>query len=228
MLMKIVRFIDYSGAKSFLSADSTFKLASCKHYRILEESRGDKIWGDKCESKVGGSEFEPSSSLISCWTICKNDGIDWNIFPGSTKGIAVVSTVEKVYSFLNDVGGSLCLSKIPLEHMGVNYYNPNDPRPDGFDICQAMFWKRQQYINQREYRFALHGNGRPIDSIISYPELKDVLAMVDEIHFGVDLTVDEAKVLETGAIACSDNGGPNALGKVVGFDSIMKRIREES
>lgn len=222
--MYIVQFAPLHIAFSILNEHSTFCLRNIIYFRNLEEQYGNKVTGDKKESIV---EFQENrryyellaATLITCWTKLSSDSInasDWSIFDDRVDGVAILSTVECVRDFLLRETEHILEKKVwHLEHGEVQYYD-GFYHPPTFETMTAPFWKRKQYENQREYRFAFMSSSiRNIDTLIF--STRDPKAYIKKIYFGPGMEECSKHKLVAQAT------GAGLAGLIEHFDDMFKK-----
>lgn len=222
--MYIVRFISLPIAFRVINEYSTFCLNNITYFRNLEEQHADNVAGDKKENIVEFQENRRSyellaATLITCWTKLRRDCLtasDWDIFGDRADGIAIVSTVECVQDFLlRETRHILDKTLWNLEHGEVQYYD-GVHHPERFDTMKASFWKRKQYENQREYRFAFLAESiRNIDTLIFYTWNPKVY--IKKMYFGPSMEEGSKHKLVAQAI------GAGLAGLIEHFDDIFKK-----
>jgi len=223
--MYIVQFIPLDIAFSIINEYSTFCLRNITYFRnLLEEQCGNKVAGDKKESIVEFQENRRSyellaATLITCWTKLVSDSpyaSDWGIFDDRANGIAIVSTVECVREFLlRETEHILDKNVWELKDGEVQYYD-GFFHPPTFDTMTAPFWKRKQYENQREYRFAfLSSSIRNIDTLIF--STRDPKAYIKKVCFGPGMNESSKHKLLVHAI------GAGLAGLIEHFDDVFKK-----
>jgi len=219
--MHIVQFIPHGIAFSIINEYSTFCLRNITYFRNLEEQYDDKVTGDRKENIV---EFQENrryyellaTTLITCWTKLNSDSLnasDWGIFDDRANGIAIVSTVECVRGFLLRETEHILDKKVwDLKDEEVRYYD-GFYHPPTFDTMTAPFWKRKQYENQQEYRFAfLSSSIRNIDTLIFFTQ--DPKAYIKKIYFGPRMEKSSKHKLRAQAI------GTGLAGTIEHFDDV--------
>jgi hypothetical protein len=177
--VKIARFVGIEACKSIFSENSTFVLRSPEHYRRLyETNEGEDIKGDideGCAETVDGGTAEFTGFVVSCWTKLnesKPTSDEWDIFKNNHQNVvAIVSTPGKVCEFLNkslETDKEFTNRRFPfytVEHKEVNYEKEHVDHTNISDV--VPFSKRDQYKEQKEYRFVLkYGWPNLIDSFI--------------------------------------------------------------
>ncbi len=178
--VKIARFVGIEACKSIFSEKSTFVLRSPEHYRRLyETNEGGTAKGDRdegCAETVDGGTAEFTGFVVSCWTKLKEGSEptsdEWDIFKENEQNIvAIVSTPSKVCEFLdkaletNKENTNRRFPFHPVEHKGVSYEKEHVDHTNISDV--VPFSKRDQYKEQKEYRFVLkYGWPNLIDSFI--------------------------------------------------------------
>lgn len=222
--MYIAQFIPLPIAFSVINEYSTFCLRNIRYFRQLEDQDYDTIRGDRKENIV---EFQENwrkyellaATLINCWTKLNGDSIlasDWNIFKDRADGIAIVSTVECVESFLLKETEDILDKQVwHLEHKDVQYYD-GFSHPPVFDTMEAMFWKRKRYEAQREYRFAFLSSSirDNIDTLIF--TTRNPKAYIKKVYCGPEMTDCDKRKLLAGAIAA------DLAGLIQNFDETFK------
>lgn len=167
----IARFLSAEDTlKYILADDSTFCLNSTAYYRTLENKKG--CVKDRAENEAYFEEesttYETNEALISCWTKLIGDRpnkADWDYWQQYNRVIAIVSTVEKISGFLQSdlTMKELCKKGVLFDfdmdkdHKEVSYYEKK--RPADFDELKVYFCKRNEFVKQNEYRFALRVKG---------------------------------------------------------------------
>lgn len=176
---KIARFVGIEACKSIFSENSTFVLRSPKHYRRLyetsenEDTKGDRDEG--CAETLDGGTSEFTGFVVSCWTKLnesKPTSDEWDIFKNNDQNVvAIVSTPRKVCEFLDmsletdKESSNRRFPFHPVDHKKVNYEKEHINHTNISDI--VPFSKREQYKEQKEYRFVLtYGWPNLIDSFI--------------------------------------------------------------
>lgn len=158
--ISVVRYVDLSAAKSIISANSTFLLRSLQYYQDLEILSNDKTRGDRKEGEVefsdgSGSSWNPQDWLISCWSKYEGGELNWESID-KKNCLAIVSTRQRVKSMLGKACGN---AKPSLMDKEVTYADtlPAAVKPH-IDLrgCGQLFYKREEFTIQNEYRFALH------------------------------------------------------------------------
>jgi hypothetical protein len=177
--VKIARFVGIEACKSIFSENSTFVLRSPEHYRRLyETSEGEDTKGDRDEGSaetVDGGTAEFTGFVVSCWTKLNESNPtsdEWDIFKKNDQNVVtIVSTPRKVCEFLDkslETDKESTNRRFPfhqLEHKEVNYEKEHVDHTNISDV--VPFSKRDQYKEQKEYRFVLtYGWPNLIDSFI--------------------------------------------------------------
>jgi len=197
--MKIIQYLPLWAAEKALSAASTFCLNSIQYYIELEE-RLDGV-GDKKELKAdfdsgGGGEYI-EAAIISCWSIAENQTNptpDWEIMGG--RDVAIVSTPESVSQYIKDHVRDLLNEKWFVSHEKVNYYTSTSM--SDFNRRDMIFWKRQKYADQREYRFCVRRSciGSHLETLIfRNRELETFPKYIDQVFVNPSLSKKEHKKL---------------------------------
>lgn len=178
---KIARFVGIEACKSVFSENSTFVLRSPEHYRRLyETSEGEDTKGDRdegCAETLDGGTAEFTGFVVSCWTKLnesKPTSDEWDIFKKNDQNIvAIVSTPRKVCEFLDkslETDKESTNRRFPfhlVEHKEVNYEKEHVNHTNISEV--VPFSKREQYKEQKEYRFVLtYGWPNLIDSFIFF------------------------------------------------------------
>lgn len=217
--MYIANFVPFEYAKNIITeyeyeSASIFALRSLRSCRLLEVMEGDTKLGDSSEGhatymRKGREEcnFESGATImVSCWTIIENDYVtieDWmDLYEkggkdkfARTDGIAIVSTVNKVESFLENNNAYFFLGKKRLfKHGRVEY--PPEPKelPENYDgILDPAFEKKVRYEYQREYRFEFALDSRyPLEKVTYCVNPKEY---IDKIQFGPEMKCQNTKKL---------------------------------
>jgi hypothetical protein len=225
--MKIVRFLDYEAAKQVLKENSTFCLRSLKYYQLLEERGNDTRVGDKQESRARfrntRRNYEYGGGvLVSCWCLLDSGRPFSSELPLSEnyqEGMAIISNIERVASFLQRETAYL-LSGWDFHHEEVKYYS-EEAEPKKYKIDKAMFWKREIYRDQHEYRLAFTSSSQRahLQTLIFYSMSPS--DYIDEIHFAPSLVPTRRSELIAGAIES------DLTTKIHDFDGEVKRSRKD-
>jgi hypothetical protein len=156
---------------------------------------------------------------------------DWEIFKDRKNGVAIVSDIESVRFLLKELASGFLLSRDQDDSSReydagggryrwyyrdgkVIYYGTQ--HPEEFDTMDTWKWKRAEYQQQREYRFAFLAASpmMKVDSVIL--RVDDPGKYIQEIHYGPDVTEAGKKELLVGAIAAE------LAGKIQDFDAHYK------
>jgi len=197
---KIVRFVDLKACKRIFSEDSTFVLGSHKHYRYIEGIKQDTKEGIIKIKNIHANS--PCNCLISCWTRLETGKLtedDWNIFTTNEDKpmLAFVSTPKKVEDFLKctlDIkSGNLFFL---IDKGKVIYYTQDTKLPDDKHFWKLGFYKKQEFCNEREYRFVLvyttfHHSIDFYTFITHNPE-----CYYDEIFYNPKASIEDARELD--------------------------------
>jgi len=228
--INIANFVPFEYAKNIIifppdyGSNSTFALRSLRSCQILEEIDGDKVIGDSKEGEPVGNPI-----MVSSWTMTKNNNDyvtkdDWlELYEqvgkdkfAQTDGIAIVSTVNKIKTFLEK--NTPLENKNKLLHKKVRYFPDNQNIPRDTDPINGVFKKRLRYKYQREYRFAfILPHEYPLEKIIFYANIENY---IDKIQFGPEMKCQNIKTLMN-----------RALGPIINliqnpdFDDLQKIIR---
>jgi len=162
--VKICRFISPTDVSRDFGEQSSFCLTNYDYFKSIEKnsSIGDDKEGIIDAEKEGRWVCATRvKALLSCWTILENGKIseeNWDIFP-EKRGIAVISSTEKMKAFF-ERSLAACLQKewFYFEERQIKYYPEGEGPGESFSAqrngVRAYFYKRNCFINQREYRFA--------------------------------------------------------------------------
>lgn len=228
-MKKIVQYLPFEAAKSVLSENSTFCLKSLRYYRELEEYTQDSSVADKSESEQyfegdGNHTFNPNSVLVTCWSVLKEESMDWAMCPHKSQDVAIVSSVEKVAKLLEEFEDRIFYKKkdkkLNFEHDYVQYYDESN-KPKDYSIWRAMFYKRKKFEYQNEYRFAFILDGSmKIQTLIFYVSPEEAQNYIDKIYFGNGLLSMQKQELVTGCISLG------VCGKINDFDAVIRSYRK--
>lgn len=235
--MRIARFLRFDDAKRVLSNHSTFAVLSSHYYRNLGYENENSEIGDVNENIAHFQEIKRTcelgaATLLSCWTELEGDELsasDWNIFSDRANGIAVISSIDNVRSFLrNLVQDILYLFENGSDDTKneqavwdfrdgkVEYYD-GIQQPPSFDTMDAWLWKLKRFEEQREYRFAFL-SGSPsakLQTLIFHVE--EPKSYIEKIYFGPRLCDTQKHELVTGAIKA------NVFHLIENVDEVFRR-----
>jgi len=234
--IKIARFIDINACKQVFSETySTFLIRSHKYYWHIEDT--DKQ--DRTEFQVPGENgtMETGYALLSCWTILKKGDEptekEWKIFEKDSPVVAIVSSPQKVYSFLYK---TLNIKRkngrihpfFYIEHNPVNHIDKKIEKLRGTPtISDAIFTKDNKFIKENEYRFAVYYSAtfHEINTYIFHAQ--NPYDYMDKCHFNPSSTKENAsELLET---LWSDDYGPfeekNPCDIIANYDDLINRAK---
>ncbi len=97
-----------------------------------------------------------------------------------------------------------------FRHNLVYYYDEKVDKPESYNLCKAMFWKRNMYSYQNEYRFVFERSGttsghlqtvifcnKPMDGAPDY---------IHKIFFGPEMEPEEINSCVNNACKLYPNG----------------------
>jgi len=178
--------------------------------------------------------FNNTATLVSCWSISSsnnNPEPNWDIFKKLFKseerlnGIAILSDVCSVKKYLiKHREGMFDEDKWDFRHNLVCYYDGDGNKPESYNLHDAMFWKRDNFSYQAEYRFAFERSGTisgHIQTVIFCNKPMD--GAPDYIHKlfpGPKMNTDEIKSFVNSACELYSNG--SVMDKVDNWDKLVK------
>lgn len=239
---KIARFIDINACKQVFSETySTFLIRSHKYYWHIKDT--DKQ--DRTEFQVLGENgtMETGYALLSCWTILDPDESrekadeptekEWKIFEKDSPVVAIVSSPQKVYSFLYKIldierNNGRAHPFFLIEHNPVNYIDKKKEKVKGTPtISDAIFTKDNKFIKENEYRFAVCYSAifHEINTYIFHA--RHPYDYIDKCYFNPSSTKDNAsELLET---LWSDDYGPfeekNPCDMIANYTDLINRAK---
>jgi hypothetical protein len=161
---KLWRYMDFA---KFMSMVHTSALFFSQVKRLEDTYEGSTQWlgdvktGTDMERELIAFYNNPKGlraySAVSCWHMNEYESAAmWKLYLTNNQGIAVQTTVEKLRESITIkwdkailIRGAVIYGKIPLPPPGKGI---------GGEI--ALFWKRESFAHEKEYRVALFGTNQ--------------------------------------------------------------------
>ena len=148
---------------------------------ISEDSKAKKLIILKKNHETSHNPKFLDQVFVSSWFMSEAESMAmWKIYSDQGKGIAVVSTFEKLHEVLqtSQTQEELVIGK-------TNYIDFDDHQMDIYDTLQPIFQKREAYHYEKELRVVAHHFDNPDLEVLTGIKVKANPALfIDEIMVG--------------------------------------------